>query len=108
MNVANFLQECLDNKWDLDDDDIKHILDLDFQYIRDANTIVETHDVEDKPKKYRFTYIDYVWANDETDARRIIKSSYESSEQDNDLVNLLLDPEIDPPALFEQIEDDED
>lgn len=45
MNVNNFLQECLDNGWDLDVDDIKHILDLDFQYVRDANTIVHTYEM---------------------------------------------------------------
>ena len=37
----NFLQECIDNDWDLDVDDIKHILALDFAYVRDSNTVDE-------------------------------------------------------------------
>ncbi len=47
MNVNNFLQECIDNDWDLDVDDIKHILDHDFQYVRDANTIANTYENAD-------------------------------------------------------------
>ncbi len=47
MNISNFLQECLDNDWDLDVDDIKHILDQDFKYVRDGNTFVKTYENAD-------------------------------------------------------------
>ncbi len=44
MNINNFLQECIDKDWDLDIDDIKHILNLDFDYVRNSNTRAETYD----------------------------------------------------------------
>lgn len=36
--IISFLHECINHEWDLDTDDIKHILDLDFDYVRDVNT----------------------------------------------------------------------
>ena len=47
MNTNNFLQECVDNDWDLDADDIKHVLNLDFDYVRKQN---EFDDDADCPK----------------------------------------------------------
>lgn len=49
--LSNVLQECIDNNWDLDVDDIKHILDQDFQYVRDNNTIVKTYENADEMTK---------------------------------------------------------
>lgn len=38
--VLSFLQECENNSWDLDSDDISSILSLDFDYIRKQNELI--------------------------------------------------------------------
>lgn len=38
----SFLWLCVKNDWDLDSDEIKHVLDGDFAYVRDANTDSKT------------------------------------------------------------------
>ena len=35
--VGEFLKECVEKGFDLDPDDIRHILDLDFDYVRKQN-----------------------------------------------------------------------
>lgn len=47
-NIAYFLDECVKNNWDLDVEDIKQILQGNFDFVRDSNTIESTYDtVED-------------------------------------------------------------
>ena len=41
MNIYNFLQQCVDNNWDLDIDDIKHILVQDFDYVIKGNSVTD-------------------------------------------------------------------
>lgn len=36
--IVDFLNEVQEQDWELDADDIKHILNLDFKYVRDENT----------------------------------------------------------------------
>lgn len=37
--IIDFLNECEEQDWELDADDIKHILNNDFDYIRKQNTV---------------------------------------------------------------------
>lgn len=32
--IISFLHECVNKNWELDDDDIQHVLNLDFDYVR--------------------------------------------------------------------------
>lgn len=48
--IFAFLQECENELWDLNNDDISHVLSLDFDYVRKANTIAETFDSVDELK----------------------------------------------------------
>lgn len=41
LKIYTFLQQCCKENWDLDEDDIKHILELDFDYIRKQYIIEE-------------------------------------------------------------------
>ena len=36
--IIDFLNECEEQDWELDSDDIRHILKLDFEYIRKQNS----------------------------------------------------------------------
>lgn len=38
--IVDFLNECYYEEWELDADDIKHILQLDFDYVRKQNKVV--------------------------------------------------------------------
>lgn len=39
--ILSFLQECENEGWDLDNDDISHVLSLDFDYVRKQNEVSE-------------------------------------------------------------------
>ena len=38
FKIVDFLNECEEQDWELDSDDIRHILKLDFDYVRKSNT----------------------------------------------------------------------
>jgi hypothetical protein len=37
FQIVDFLNECEEENWELDNDDIRHILQLDFDYVRKEN-----------------------------------------------------------------------
>ncbi len=45
--VLAFLQECENNSWDLDSDDISHVLSLDFDYIRKQNELISDKEAQE-------------------------------------------------------------
>jgi len=49
--ITIFLVECKNNNWDLDSDDIEHVLKGDFEYVRKINTIEKTYDNADEAVK---------------------------------------------------------
>lgn len=51
LNIYNFLQQCVDNEWELDIEDIKHILAQDFDYVIKANSIAHTYENADEMTK---------------------------------------------------------
>ena len=44
--ILLFLQECENEGWDLDNDDISHVLSLDFDYVRKQNEVSEMTDLQ--------------------------------------------------------------
>lgn len=45
--ILAFLQECEKNYWDLDSDDISHVLSLDFDYIRKQEELISKEETEE-------------------------------------------------------------
>jgi len=41
QRILSFLQECENEGWNLDNDDISHVLSLDFDYVRKQNEVDE-------------------------------------------------------------------